>query len=197
MGRSINRKAWSINTCLSPITKPTNVNFSTKKSSNLTMYGIIEEDQKDGSSMPLQCLPLSTLILALGNPRVDFLSLDIEGAELAVLKTILWDKIDIRTISVETQFVELFDYSEDDVQMLLQSKGFLLLDQIGRDSVYVQMPRSDLLVPKRNLPTHSRAYTMKEVLQKTKSMYTLIDVLESYKYPVTWELHLSDSCMFI
>ena len=28
--------------------------------------------------------------------RVDFLSLDIEGAELDVLKTIIWDKIDIR-----------------------------------------------------------------------------------------------------
>ena len=32
----------------------------------------------------VQCLPLSSLILAMGNPTVHYLSLDIEGAELQV-----------------------------------------------------------------------------------------------------------------
>ena len=31
--------------------------------------------------------------MALGNPHVDYFSLDIEGAELAMLKTLPWDKI--------------------------------------------------------------------------------------------------------
>lgn len=52
----------------------------------------------------MQCLPLYSLLLALGNPTVDFLSLDIEGAEFQVLKTIPWDKVDIRALSVKTQF---------------------------------------------------------------------------------------------
>ena len=30
----------------------------------------------------LQCLPLGSLILALGNPTVNYLSLDLEGAEM-------------------------------------------------------------------------------------------------------------------
>ena len=38
------------------------------------------------------------------NPTVDFLSLDIEGAEFQVLRTIPWDKGDIRALSAETQF---------------------------------------------------------------------------------------------
>ena len=42
-----------------------------------------------------------SLLLALGNPTVDFLSLDIEGAEFQVLRTIPWDKVDIRALSVE------------------------------------------------------------------------------------------------
>jgi hypothetical protein len=31
--------------------------------------------------------------LALGNPTVNYLSLDVEGAELDILKTIPWDKV--------------------------------------------------------------------------------------------------------
>ena len=37
------------------------------------------------------------------NPRVDYLSLDVEGAELAVLETIPFDRVDIRTLSVEVE----------------------------------------------------------------------------------------------
>ena len=33
--------------------------------------------------------------------RIDFLSLDIEGAELMVLETIPWDKVNIQSILVE------------------------------------------------------------------------------------------------
>jgi len=40
-----------------------------------------------------QCFPLYSLLLALGNPTVDYLSLDVEGTELGILKTIPWDKV--------------------------------------------------------------------------------------------------------
>ena len=36
-------------------------------------------------TLQIQCFPLYTLLLALGNPVVDILSLDIEGAELQVI----------------------------------------------------------------------------------------------------------------
>ena len=49
----------------------------------------------------MQCYPLYSLILAMGNPRVDFLSIDIEGAELAVLNTIPWDKVQIELVMLE------------------------------------------------------------------------------------------------
>ena len=41
----------------------------------------------------LQCMPLYTILLAMGNPTVHFFSLDVEGAEFPVLKTIPWDKV--------------------------------------------------------------------------------------------------------
>ena len=42
------------------------------------------------------CVPLYSLLLALDNPTVDYMSLDIEGAELSVLKTVPWESVDIR-----------------------------------------------------------------------------------------------------
>ena len=42
------------------------------------------------------CLPFISILNAIGNPRIDYFSLDIEGAELAVLKAIPWEKVDIK-----------------------------------------------------------------------------------------------------
>ena len=38
-------------------------------------------------------MPLYTVLLALGNPTVHHFSLDVEGAEFPILKTIPWDKV--------------------------------------------------------------------------------------------------------
>ncbi len=43
----------------------------------------------------LQCLPVYSMLLALRNPTVHFFVLDIEGFELAVLRTIPFHKVDI------------------------------------------------------------------------------------------------------
>lgn len=50
----------------------------------------------------VQCFPLYSILMALGNPRVDFFSLDIEGAEMKVLRTIPFDKVDIEIFLIET-----------------------------------------------------------------------------------------------
>ena len=50
------------------------------------------------------CLPFYAILLAMGNPTVDYFSLDVEGAELPILKTIPWDKVDIK---VAYQFLKL------------------------------------------------------------------------------------------
>ena len=42
------------------------------------------------------CFPLYCILSAFGNPSVDFFSLDVEGAELPILKTIPWSNVDIK-----------------------------------------------------------------------------------------------------
>jgi len=47
------------------------------------------------------CFPLETLLLAINMSRIDYLSLDVEGVEIPVLRTIPWSRLDIRIMSVE------------------------------------------------------------------------------------------------
>ena len=42
------------------------------------------------------CLPLYSILLALSNPTVDYFSLDVEGAEFGVLKTIPFLEVNIK-----------------------------------------------------------------------------------------------------
>ena len=55
------------------------------------------ENVGHGQSKAL-CLPFFAILLAMGNPTVDYFSLDVEGAELPILKTIPWDKVEIKVM---------------------------------------------------------------------------------------------------
>ena len=49
----------------------------------------------------VQCFPLYSILVAIGRTTIDYFSLDVEGFELDVLRTIPWDKVDIKVLSVE------------------------------------------------------------------------------------------------
>ena len=42
------------------------------------------------------CLPFFAILNAVGNPIVDYFSLDVEGAEFSILTSIPWEKVVIR-----------------------------------------------------------------------------------------------------
>ena len=45
---------------------------------NNLSQGIVDERVNGSKTMQMQCFPFYTLLLAIGNPTIDFLSLDIE-----------------------------------------------------------------------------------------------------------------------
>ena len=136
-----NRTAWAVNTCLSTNQRPETINFGLQSSSDQTMSGIVTEDTDGSDAIKMQCLPLYSLLLALGNPTVDFLSLDIEGAEYKVLLTIPWEKVNIRTLSVETQFAgDLMEGSRKDIISLLTGAGFTHMGALARDDIFFKLP---------------------------------------------------------
>jgi len=222
------RRAWSVNTCLSTTTKPQTIAWSDDVNS-LTMQGLVEGDNnmERTQTMMRQCFPLYSLLLALGNPTVDFLSLDVEGPELEVLETIPWTKVDIRAISVETEFLSL--EKRDKVFELLTSNGFTHLTSIARDDLFVRLPEggqspkqkgSDVLsrqiprickyfkVKKRDLYKHCsntlprdffrpRHLLLPDCLLEEKCRWSLLDVAATYRYTMPWKTQLSSGCGFI
>ncbi|XP_065334474.1 protein Star-like [Cloeon dipterum] len=93
-----NRRSWLAPVCLSFLQKPIMVSFEQKLS-----LGRIQG--APGARRPglvdVQCVPLFSLLAALNRTNVDFLSLDVEGSELDVLRTIPFGQIDITVVSVE------------------------------------------------------------------------------------------------
>lgn len=132
------RRVWSANTCLSSTTKPQTVKWAVDVNSQFEIGRGEADVTEGGEKMPMQCFPLYTLLLALGNPTVDFLSLDVEGPELEVLETVPWAKVDIRAISVETEFLP--GEKRKKLFQLLTSNGFTHLRSIARDDIFVRLP---------------------------------------------------------
>ena len=60
-------------------------------------------------------------MLALNRTTIDFFSLDVEGAELQILQTIDFNKINIRTLTVEFNKI---DQGKDLLKTLLTRHGF-------------------------------------------------------------------------
>jgi len=58
-----------------------------------------EENAKD--EVEVQCFPFFSFMAALEVETVDFLSLDVEGLELSILKTIPFSRLRIRVMAVE------------------------------------------------------------------------------------------------
>lgn len=151
------RKSWATSACLSTTTRPQTVNFREDPSKSMgassfnglegSTQGITNSTEDDGL-VRKQCLPLYSLLLALGNPTVDLLTLDIEGPEYQVLSNIPWDKVDIRSIAVETQYLgEVMSGTKDQLFNLLEGAGFTHLGSIARDDIFVKLEAGAISLP--------------------------------------------------
>uniref|UniRef100_A0A8D8YZ02 Protein Star n=1 Tax=Cacopsylla melanoneura TaxID=428564 RepID=A0A8D8YZ02_9HEMI len=129
--RTKNRKAFSSNTCLSTSDQATvNLFNSVNQTSEQHWWvkGIGKLDDvgdggliSKGTKTKVQCFPFYSFMLALDMNTVDYFSLDVEGAELNILRTIPFDKIEIKVMSVEW----LHDtQKESELHEFLESKGY-------------------------------------------------------------------------
>ena len=140
------RKVASVNACLSTKRIPHVVEFLSYKG-----IGGIKGEVKGWASNDVKanaevlqalCLPFISILYAIGSPSVDYFSLDIEGVELDVLKTIPWDKVDIKIFSIEVVGNGREAYGEK-VDKVMLAAGYtkilnLCCDEIKLDNVYVR-----------------------------------------------------------
>lgn len=87
----------------------------------------------------VQCFPLYSVLKALNNPNIDYFSLDIEGAEFVVLKTIPWHKVNITLIDVEVNHAGvIFPGTRDDIQQYLAQQNFKYVQNVVIDDFYLK-----------------------------------------------------------
>lgn len=76
------------------------------------------------NTFTVDCIPLQSILDAAGIKDVDFFSLDVEGAELAVLQTIDWMETNVRVILVEQDGTN--PTKDKAVRQMMEEQGYLL-----------------------------------------------------------------------
>ncbi|XP_057372133.1 protein Star-like isoform X2 [Daphnia carinata] len=147
-----NRKAFSSPVCLS--TKPYAMEVIYNGSISSGSF-IIDQKENDGLApndggsaatnsdsegiYTAQCFPLYSLLLAVGRTHVDYFSLDVEGSEYKILKTIPWHKVYMQTLTVEWNHAP---EGEAAVTRLMEDSNFIRFGSFSmpysREVVYVQ-----------------------------------------------------------
>lgn len=82
--------------------------------------------------IPMKAVRLESLFSKHNITKIDFISIDVEGAELQVLNSINFDKVDIDVFMIEN------NYGLEKETEFLSSKGYKLLGNIQWDSVFIK-----------------------------------------------------------
>ena len=90
---------------------------------------------------------------------MDYFSLDIEGAELPVLKTIPWEKVNIRLLGVEVvDLGKIFDGDFKDLEETLKLQGYTRTVHVGNDAFFWKDPTCTKPSKHQKAPTGANAY---------------------------------------
>ena len=130
-----NRNSWLFNHCLSTSNATETVLFELND-----VYGGIQPEPSELTNLvEMVCFPLFSILQAIGQHHVDYFSLDVEGAELPILRAIPWDKININAVSIETNSIgEVFPGTMHGLRTLMYKNGYKLYQKTSIDELYVK-----------------------------------------------------------
>jgi FkbM family methyltransferase len=80
--------------------------------------------------LQIACFNLNDLLAQHGFIHIDYLSIDTEGGELEIVKSIDFEKYDIEAMSIEN------NYNDPAFNSFLSSKGYRLITKRGCDEIY-------------------------------------------------------------
>ena len=154
--RGKNRRCYSANVCLSPQTSPVIANF---KEHHRGSGRLLNKNNSDSAATPLSratfCVPFYSLMLAMNRTKVDYFSLDVEGFELPILKTIPFDKLDISVFTVErihhSDWGKKTKEKADDQVQFMASKGYEVYTTLDRNIGSIGMYAHDYVFVKKGL----------------------------------------------
>jgi FkbM family methyltransferase len=82
------------------------------------------------SIIQVECIPLNDLLEKHNITTVDYMSIDVEGAELNVVKSVDFEKYNVNIITIEN------NYQTNEVEQYLSKYNFKKVRSIGGDDLY-------------------------------------------------------------
>lgn len=115
-----------------------------------SMLGAEEGAKEYGRTITVQCFPLYSVLAALEFPHIDYFSLDIEGAEFAVLDTLPWEEIEMTMLGIEMNHAgDIFDGDKNDIHDLMWKHGYKYADTAVIDDFFYKKENNRFLKKKK------------------------------------------------
>jgi len=139
-----NRNAILVNSCLASKTKPEEIEFVNagtgggRPNDVVLGWADVGKDQVNVFKTNVTCLPIFSILESLGNPKVDYFSLDVEGSEWEVLQTIPWDRVDVSVWSIEVNQLEVLGHPKSELKMFMEKRGYLHVTDIAQDMIFAK-----------------------------------------------------------
>lgn len=105
----------------------------------------IDKENNDTNSyshvFSIDSRPLSNILDEYKISYIDYLSVDVEGAELEVIKSIDFNKVKIGVMIIESNFPD----TDNEITELLKKNGYVLADRIAGDNLFVSQDKMKVL----------------------------------------------------
>ena len=90
----------------------------------------------------MQCMPLYSILKATGHTNVDFLSLDVEGAEFSIMEAAFQDKTDFRFSVATIEYAHMGSVENEgsflEFGYMMKRNGYKNTHSIGHDVIYAK-----------------------------------------------------------
>ena len=113
-------------------------NHAERISRDIPVYGHHQTWEGSGSLVTTPCTTLNALMGRIGRTHIDFFSLDVEGAELHVLRS-----IDFSALSFDLVLIEIQEHREE-IKNFMESHSFKRIQELPGDDLYKFLPDDNL-----------------------------------------------------
>ncbi|CAL4085648.1 unnamed protein product, partial [Meganyctiphanes norvegica] len=176
------RKAWSANCCLAPNPYPSKMTFTDhshyagpmavslgfKMRAMHALSNYVEKiDLGNSWFRRVQCIPLPSILSALKVSHLDLFSLDVEGAEMDILATLDFNKIEVDVLFLEWKRIPVIE-EQYKVIKELETKGMVKYLVFKEDLIFFRKGSSYHKRMEQDLKPVSQMYVVEEVKKYRK-----------------------------
>jgi FkbM family methyltransferase len=113
------------------------------ENSPINQQNSIIKSNDQQSKIKIKCNKLTTVLIENNIKNFDYLNIDVEGAELNVIRGLDFDKFSPNLISVENNNLLIKDYMESEVFKILTNNNYVFINKIGVTNFFIKKDLSD------------------------------------------------------